>query len=86
MTLEEARARVAALRAGRTLEVKWEGADACCFLVVHYEAEHGFHGRGDEIPFDVLSPWRDLGTRTWSEDELVGFLADLPNGTAELTA
>jgi hypothetical protein len=85
MTAEEARALVAAVRAGRALEVKWEGADAHCFLTVRYEAGQGLTGHWDEIPFDVLSPWRDVETRTWSEDELVAFLAGLRAGTAYLT-
>jgi len=83
MTREEAGALVAAVKQGRILEVKWEGPDAYCFLTVRWEPGDGLTGRWDEIPFDVLSPWREVETRTWGEEELVAFLADL-RGTAEL--
>jgi hypothetical protein len=86
VTPDACRELAAAVKQGRTLEVKWEGPDACCFLVVRYEAGHGFVGHQDEIPYDVLSPWPESAARTWSEGELIGFLAELRNGTAELTA
>ena len=85
MTAEEALALVADVKQGRTLEVKWEGPESHCFLVIRHDAERGFAGRFDEIPYDVLTPWPETTTRTWSEEELVDLLASLPNGTAELT-
>ena len=86
MTAEEALTLAAQVKQGRTLEVKWEGPDAYCFLVVQHDAERGLVGRYDEIPYDVLTPWPETTTRTWSEEELAELLANLPNGTVQLTS
>jgi hypothetical protein len=85
VTAEEALALAAQVKQGRTLEVKWDGPDSYCCLVVRHDAERGLVGRYDEIPYDVLTPWPETATRTWNEAELVELLTNFPNGTAELT-
>jgi hypothetical protein len=76
---------VAAVAPGRALDVKWEGDDASCFLVVRLDPGCGLVGTRDEIPFDVLSPWREPVTGTWSEEDLIRFLAEVGNATTEIT-
>jgi hypothetical protein len=85
VTVEEAARLVSAVKQGRTLRVKWEGADACCWLVVRLDASQAFAARVDEIPFDVLSPWRETQVQAWREQHLTDFLAGIRGGTAEIT-
>ncbi|HSU12619.1 hypothetical protein [Longimicrobium sp.] len=77
MTEDEAEDLLAQVKAGRMLRVQYEGPDAHCSLTVRYEDGSGLIGSRSEIPFDVLSPWRDEVASAWSEDELVRFLTGL---------
>jgi hypothetical protein len=65
--------------------VSWEGPDAHCWLVVRREAGEELAVRCDGLPYDVLSPWRETQSRTWTEGELIELLAGIADGTVELT-
>jgi hypothetical protein len=78
MTHQEAAAVVAAVERGETRGLWWEGPDAYCSLYFRYDEGRGlFTGVTTELPFDVLSPFRE-GAQTWDADALLDYLQTFP--------